>query len=138
MNSNITRIEMAKMLSYYAINVLWKTPDTSKTIKFKDVSNRKDKQYDNWVTLAYQLWIMWQNVKNNKFRPNDEVTRAELVTSLSRMLYWTPEWTNKWTSKYYEPHMAKLYNEWIITNTDPNLKEKRWYLMTMLMRSVSK
>ena len=56
---------------------------------------------------------MWQNVKNNKFRPNDEVTRAELVTSLSRMLYWTPEWTNKWTSKYYEPHMAKLYNEWI-------------------------
>ena len=26
-NFKITRIELAKMLSYYAINVLWETPD---------------------------------------------------------------------------------------------------------------
>ncbi|MBR7036364.1 S-layer homology domain-containing protein [bacterium] len=26
-------------------------------------------------------------MKNNKFRPNDEVTRAEFATALSRMLY---------------------------------------------------
>jgi hypothetical protein len=30
-------------------------------------------------------------MKNNEFRPNDEVTRAEFVTSLSRLLYSTPE-----------------------------------------------
>jgi hypothetical protein len=31
--------------------------------------------------------------------------------------------------------MAKLYNEWIINNTDPGMKERRWYVMIMLMRS---
>ena len=28
-----------------------------------------------------------QNIKSNKFRPYDEVTRAEFATALSRMLY---------------------------------------------------
>ena len=84
MNSPLTRIAMAKMLSYYAIN-------------------------------------------------NDEVTRAEFVTALSRMIYGMKDGT--WKMKYYEPHMARLYNEWIINNTDPKMKEKRWYVMIMLMRA---
>jgi hypothetical protein len=136
MNMPITRIEMAKMLSYYAINILWKKPDTSKKIKFKDITEKLDKEYNNWVTLSYQLGIMWINMKNNKFRPNDNVTRAEFATALSRLLFWTPEWKNKSTKKYYEPHIAKLYNEWIIQNTNPELKEKRWYVMIMLMRGI--
>ena len=135
MDGKLTRIAMAKMLSQYAINVLWQTPDTSKTIKFRDVTSKKDADYDNWVTLAYQLWIMWQNMPNNKFRPNDEVSRAEFVTALSRLLYQTTDWEYKSTSKYYTPHMAKLYNEWIINNTNPGMKERRWYVMIMLMRS---
>jgi hypothetical protein len=49
------------------------------------------------------------------------------------MLYHTKDW--KWSVKYYEPHIAKLYKEWIITNTNPKLKEKRWYIMLMLLRS---
>jgi len=134
MNTSLKRIEMAKMLSYYAINVLWQKPDAEKwVVKFNDVTSKLDKQYNNWVTLAYQLWIMWINMKNNNFRPYDEVTRAEFVTALSRMIYWIKDWT--WKTKYYEPHMAKLNKEWIITNTNPNLKEKRWYVMLMLMRS---
>ena len=138
MNGKLTRIAMAKMLSQYAINVLWQTPDTSKTIKFKDVTSKKDADYDNGVTLAYQLWIMWQNMPNNKFRPNDEVSRAEFATALSRLLYQTTDGEYKSTSKYYTPHMAKLYNEWIINNTDPSMKERRWYVMIMLMRSAEK
>ena len=135
MEWKLTRIAMAKMLSQYAINVLWKEPDTSKTVKFKDVTSKKDADYDNWVTLAYQLWIMWQNMKNNKFRPDDEVTRAEFATALSRMAYWTSDWEYKSTSKYYIHHMEKLVNEWIITKDDPKMKELRWYVMIMLMRS---
>jgi len=135
MNGKLTRIAMAKMLSQYAMNVLWQTPDTSKTIKFRDVTSKKDADYDNWVTLAYQLWIMWQNMPNNRFRPNDEVSRAEFVTALSRLLYQTTDGEYKSTSKYYTPHMAKLYNEWIINNTDPSMAERRWYVMIMLMRS---
>ena len=72
-------------------------------------------------------------MKNKEFRPNDKVTRAELVTALSRMLYNTEDWT--WKTKYYEPHMYKLYNEWIISNTNPNMIEKRWYSMIMLVRA---
>jgi len=135
MNGKLTRIAMAKMLSQYAINVLWQTPDTSKTVKFKDVSNKKDADYDNWVTLAYQLWIMWQNMPWNRFRPNDEVSRAEFATALSRLLYKTTDGEYKSTREYYIPHMAKLYNEWIISNTDPSMAERRWYVMIMLMRS---
>ena len=134
MNTSLTRIQMAKMLSNFATNILWQQPDTTKTIKFEDVSDKRDVEYDNGVTLAYQLGIMWQNVKNNKFRPDDEVTRAEFVTALSRMIYGIEDW--KWKVKYYEPHMTRMYNEWIINNTNPKMKEKRWYVMIMLMRTV--
>ena len=129
----LTRIQMAKMLSNYAINVLWKQPDTSKKCEFIDISNELDAKYDFWVTKACQLWIMWQNMKNNEFKAFRNVTRAEFATALSRMLYEIED--GKWNTKYYEPHTAVLYNEWIINNTDPNLKEKRWYVMLMLKRT---
>ena len=133
----LTRIQMAKMLSQYAINVLWQSPDISKwVINFNDVTNKMNKDYDDGVTLAYQLWIMWQNMPNNNFRPNDEVTRAEFVTALSRLLYSTADGEYKSTAKYYTHHMEKLKSEWIVTDTNPNMKEKRWYVMIMLMRSV--
>lgn len=137
MNGPLTRIQMAKMLSNFAMNVLWRQPDLSKwTLKFNDVTNNLDKEYDNAVTISYQLWIMGQNMPNNMFRPNDIVTRAEFVAAFSRMMYWTSDWEYKSTSKYYTHHMEKLKNEKVLTNTNPSLKEKRWYVMIMLMRSV--
>ncbi len=135
MNGKLTRIAMAKMLSQYAINILWKTPDISNTKKFDDVSDKRNADYDNGVTLAYQLWIMWQNMPWNNFRPDDEVTRAEFATALSRMIYWTSDWVYKSTDKYYTNHMSKLVKEWIITKDDPKMKELRGYVMIMLMRS---
>ena len=131
MNQQLTRIAMAKMLSQYAINVLGKRPANVYVPKFSDVSTSLDAQYDNWVTLAYQLGIMWQNMPNNKFRPYDTVTRAEFATALSRLLFNTKDWKDV----YYSTHLNRLYREWIITNTNPNLKELRWYVMIMLMRS---
>lgn len=129
MNWKLYRIAMAKMLSQYAINILGKKPNTTKTCDFPDVSNNLDKSYDYWVTLACQLWIMGVNIKN--FRPNDIVTRAEFATALSRLLYWTSDWKDK----YYSTHLEVLSNKWIINDTNPNLQEKRWYVMIMLMRS---
>lgn len=134
MNSPLTRIQMAKMLSYFAINVLWKKPDLNKNAYFVDVTDKLNNEYDNAVTLAYQLWIMWVNTKWNRFWPKDVVTRAEFATALSRMLYNIENWT--WKEKYYRPHIVKLYQEWIISKTDPKLIEKRWYVMVMLMKSV--
>lgn len=132
---NLTRIAMAKMLSQYAINVLWMKPDKNRNNQFKDVTDKLDWEYDDWVTLAYQLWIMWINMPNNEFRPNDLVPRAEFVTALSRLLYKTPDWMFEETPRYYIPHMEKLIYEWIISNPDPKMLELRWYVMLMLMRS---
>ena len=128
----ITRIAMAKMLSQYAINVLWMKPDGTRVKKFNDVSNKLNTDYGNSVTLAYQLWIMWINMPKNRFRPYDEVTRAEFWTALSRMIYKIADWLDE----YYSTHLSKLKQEKIITNDDPNIKELRWYVMIMLMRTV--
>ena len=105
-------------------------------VEFNDVSVSLDERYNNWVTKACQLGIMWINMHNNNFNPYWSVTRAQFATALSRLLYHTEEWNYKWTWKYYVPHVAKLYNEWIINKADPKIKEKRWYVMTMLMRTV--
>ena len=120
---------MAKMLSQYAINILKKTPDTNRKCEFSDVTKELDEQYNNWVTLSCQLWIMW--VWITKFRPNDEVTRAEFWTALSRMLYWLADGTDN----YFSTHLSRLKLDWIISNDNPELKELRWYVMLMLMRS---
>ena len=131
MNWSLTRIAMAKMLSQYATNVLWKTPNPNKlrNCNFSDVTKEMDASYSNWVTLACQLWIMWVWITN--FRPNEEVTRAQFWTALSRMLFWLPDWKDN----YYSTHLAKLKQMWIISNDSPTLKEVRWYVMLMLMRS---
>lgn len=127
----LTRIAMAKMLSQYAINVLWKAPANLIVPKFVDVTDEMNEQYNYGVSLAYQLWIMWINMTDNKFRPNDLVTRAEFGTALSRMLYGITDWEES----YYSTHLDRLYEEWIITNQNPNLQELRGYVMLMLMRS---
>jgi hypothetical protein len=49
---------------------------------------------------------------------------------LSRMLYSTPD-----GKPYYTTHLEKLKSEWILKNDDYKMKELRWYVMIMLMRS---
>jgi hypothetical protein len=39
---------------------------------------------------------------------------------------------------YYEPHMARMYNEWVINNTDPYLSEEVWNVMIILNRASSR
>ena len=38
---------MAKMLAYYAINILSMKPDETRVNKFKDVTDKLSSQYDN-------------------------------------------------------------------------------------------
>ena len=120
---------MAKMLSQYAINILWKVPANKIILKYKDITNELNERY-NWVIeLAYQLWIM--GIWIDSYRPFDLVPRSEFVTALSRMLYGLQDWTEN----YYSTHMDKLKKEWILTNTNPNMQELKWYVLIMLMRS---
>lgn len=126
---NITREEMAKMISNHAINILWKTPDTTKTCLFIDSNINPDLVES--VTKSCQLWLMGQWVTS--FRPKDSVTRSEFWTVLSRALWWSK---NEWWSTYYENHLKALKSEWIMNKIDtPMNKEVRGYVMLMLMRS---
>lgn len=125
----LTRIEMAKMLSQYATHVVWRVPANIVVPKFSDITPELDETYNNWVTLAYQLWIM--GIWIDEFRPFDRVTRAEFVTAIWRLLYKIKDWEDI----YYSTHLETLHNLWIIQNTNPNIKELRWWVMIMLMRS---
>ena len=132
MNWDITRIELSKMISNYAIKTLKKKWDTSKKCVFTDVTPELDKQYDNWVTNACQLGLMWQGI--TKFRPYDKVTRAEFWTILSRILYWEKY---NWWNPYYDKHLLQLYFKGIMRNTAKanERNEVRWNVMVMLKRS---
>ena len=127
----ITREEMAKMISNYAINILWKSPDTTKNCLFSDSNINPD--LVKFVTESCQLWLMWQWITS--FKPKDFVTRAEFWTVLSRALWWDKY---GWWNTYYESHLKALQNEWIMKKIDvPMDNEIRWYVMLMLMRSVN-
>ena len=127
----ITREEMAKMISNYAINILWKSPDTTKSCLFSDSNINPD--LVRFVTESCQLWLMWQWITS--FKPRDFVTRAEFWTVLSRALWWDKY---GWWNTYYENHLKALQSEWIMKKIDvPMDNEIRWYVMLMLMRSVN-
>lgn len=131
----LTRIAMAKMLSNYAINTLWLTPDTTKDCTFTDVSLYLDAQYDNWVTKACQLWLMWVWIE--QFYPHWKVSRIEFGTALSRALNASdPEILKELNNSnpYYKKHLNYLKNQWIMTNTT-NGNELRWWVLVMLMRA---
>ncbi len=134
MMGNLTRVAMAKMLANYAINKLGRTPDTSITCNFSDVSAKMDADYDNGVTKACQLGIMGRDEGKvaSSFNPNDIVTRAQFGTALSRVL-----WPNqvKDTNPYYVNHLNALKKAGIMTQINPDQKEVRGYVMIMLQRS---
>lgn len=134
---NLTRIAMAKMISNYAINVLWLTPDKWKDCYFYDVSNDLDYQFDRWVTKACQLGLM--GVWMDKFYPKWMVTRAEFWTVLSRALNAENESKLRRMNNanpYYSEHLQYLKGAWIMSNiSNPNSLERRWRVMLMLMRA---
>ena len=134
----LDRIAMAKMIWNYAINILWLTPDLTQSCYFSDVPEDVNIAYDNWVTKACQLWLMWQWIK--KFMPFAKVTRAEFATVLSRLLNRDSDDLARLNSAdpYYTEHMKYLEDNWII-DSYVNLgifdSELRWNVMLMLMRA---
>jgi hypothetical protein len=129
MTWNLIRAHMAKMMVNYAMDVMWLTGDQTKECNFDDIQSQSD-EMKSYIKLSCQLGIMWVGVKS--FNPKWLVTRAEFWTVLSRVLYW--DTYNGW-EKYYSNHLKILKENEIIKNDDPKLKELRWYVMLMLMRS---
>lgn len=130
MASNLIRVHMAKMMVNYAINVLGKTLDTWLVCTFDDMTDQSAEMQE-YAIKACQLGLMgkWATT----FMPMGIATRAEFGTVLSRLLYGAAnEW---WWSEYYTNHLKVLKEHGIITNDTPNTKEKRGYIMLMLMRT---
>ena len=141
MNGELTRIAMAKMISNFAINVLWLQPNTSIDCSFSDVPSSLDEQYNYGVTQACQLWLMWiwnDWKKTEKFDSYGTVTRGQFATAFSRALskaFWKVVENG---DPYYSTHLQYLRSEWIINSTitpSPSKSEKRWNVMIMMMRA---
>ena len=136
------RGHLAKMITNYAVNVLWKEIPLdipSSCLSFNDEATvRESEEIKDYAIKSCALWLMWINMKNNEFLPNDYVTRAEFGTVLSRVLWWD-KYNLVWSKEKprYSAHLNALKEEWIMKMIDnPKMLEKRWYVMIMLMRSV--
>ena len=136
----IKRGHLAKMVVNYVTNVPWREIPSdipAECLSWTDTYRESDEIKD-YATKSCALWLMWINMNNNEFLPDDYVTRAEFGTVLSRILRWD-KYNIKWTAEKprYTDHLNALKNEWIMTKIDnPQMQEKRWYVMIMLMRSV--
>lgn len=126
---NLIRAHMAKMMVNYAVNVLEQKPNTWMLCIFTDIANQSA-EMGFYIKLACQLGLMGVNISN--FNPDGEVIRAQFGTVLSRALY--GDMYNDWVP-FYLNHLNALQANNIITNTTPELKEIRGYVMLMLLRA---
>ena len=137
MDKPITRAQMAKMLSVYAMSELGMKPDTTKTEcnEFNDIANITGDLHE-YIITSCQLGLMGQQIFSGikEFRPNANISRAEFGTALSRTL-----WGGKYEggTPYYANHLQALQSAGImkiIANAETT-QEIRGYVMLMLMRS---
>lgn len=134
----LIRSHLSKMMSEYAMKVLWKTPDTSRKCIFKDVDNQTD-EFKKYARISCELWLMWLKTDwtpADTFDPDGKVTRAIFGTTLSRAIWWDK---NNWWSNWYAKHLADLKAHWIMNQIDfPNNRELRWRVMLTMMRADQK
>ena len=138
----IKRGHLAKMVVNYVTNVLWKEIPSdipASCLSFNDEATvRESEEIKDYATKSCALWLMWINMKNNEFLPNDYVPRSQFGAVLSRILRWDKyNLVHTQEKPRYTDHLNALKEEWIMTKIDnPKMLEKRWYVMIMLMRSV--
>ena len=143
------RNHFAKMISEYAMNVLWKTPDIWKEWcdKFADVKNDTD-EMKKFMKTACELNLMWMRADGinpmENFYPHRIVTRAEFGTVFSRLLFGEKYnikdeslvYKNDWY--WYKDHLNALKENSIMTKIDwnwPKYDERRWWVMLMMLRA---
>jgi len=129
MEGNITRSELAKMISVFAIKVLKKQPDYQNNCVFDD-SIEESEEVQFYITTSCQLGLMGMYMTD--FEPNTQVTRAQVTTVLSRALYGTLH--DQW-EPYYTNHLHALKIADIISDTNPDIQELRSSVLLMLYRT---
>ena len=133
----LTRAELAKIMSVYAMKEYHLKPFKAGAVNYKDV-NADLGDLADYIQLAYQLQIMGINADGTPieaFEPHKLVSRAEFATVLSRVI-----WGNKHniSGDYrYSAHLQALKKYKIITSDVPaNRWELRGRALLMLHRTV--
>ena len=132
----LTRAELAKIMSVYAMKEYHLKPFKAGAVNYKDV-NADLGDLADYIQLAYQLQIMGINADGTPieaFEPHKLVSRAEFATVLSRVI-----WGNKHniSGDYrYSAHLQALKKYKIITSDVPaNRWELRGRALLMLHRN---
>ena len=132
----LTRAELAKMMSVYAMKEYHLKPLITGAVNYKDVNTDLGDLAD-YIQIAYQLQIMGINADGTPieaFEPHKLVSRAEFATVLSRVI-----WGNKHniSGDYrYSAHLQALKKYKIITSDVPaNRWELRGRALLMLHRN---
>lgn len=129
MEGSVIRSELAKMITEFTMKILDKQPDLQRDCTFDDtIQETEETQF--YIKTACQLGLMGINMTN--FEPNTQATRAQIGTVISRALYGTLH--DQW-DPYYVNHLNALKVADIISDTNPDLQEIRWYVMLMLYRT---
>jgi hypothetical protein len=143
------RNHFAKMISQFAINVLWDEPNVWKEWcdNFEDID--WDTEELKWfMKTACELGLMWLEADwitpKKVFNPEWFVTRAEFGTVFSRLLFggrynikdeaivFEQEWF------WYKDHLDALKRYGVMTKIDgdwPQKLELRWWIMLMMQRA---
>lgn len=135
LNWNITRQAFSKMIVNYLENVVWVKQIVKNSCSFPD-ENKITNDLKVYAKKTCSYDIMWSNGKS--FNPTQFVSRAQLWTVLSRILWWDKyNSTGKW---YYIYHLNALKDYGIMKNiNNPTWSyAKRWDVLIMLKRTYEK
>ncbi len=135
MTWTLIRKHAAKMISEFAIKVLGKKPDTTRSCVFSDIAETSE-EMKFYMKISCQLGLMGLNADgtpNTFFTPDGQVTRAQFGTMLSRLLY--GNLNNGKPGQRYEAHLNALKAAGIMNKiTFPEMLEMRGRVMLMMMR----
>ena len=114
----LTRAELAKIMSVFAKDVLWKEYLVENSWNFLDVDSSLW-DLEEYIQQAYRFQIMWTwaEWETDYFLPNAYVTRAEFATVLSRLIFW--DRFNQEGENWYAQHLYILKKSKLLDNKKP-------------------
>lgn len=142
MMRKLTRAELAKMMSVFTLKFTERKAVENKVgcDVFAD-KNQVNAELQGYMKTACELEIMGLHSDGKtpltNFMPNKFVSRAELVTVLSRVMFGN-QFDNNAQDAWWAKHMEKLHADGVVKNTVPTIEELRGYVFLMLYRAKGK
>lgn len=139
---NLSRKHLAKMITEYAVTIVWLYPDvTKKWCDLYDDIEDQSSEMKFYSKIVCQLWLMGLESDGieplKSFDPNAVVTRAQFGTILSRLVFGDAYNIKEGESfVWYQKHLKALKENKIMNKIEnPDMIEMRWWVMLMLQRT---